>query len=222
LSRSPAKLDTTPKDIQSFLDNLPCTNAGKHGYYRALRAYFNWLYSPKSGLKLRMEDNPILAVYAPKVERKILPSLRNEQLASLIAQADNIRDKSIISLFADSGLRLRELANIESPDINWEERLIRVVCKGNKEGWAIFSDRTESLLKEWLSTHKTSGNMWGLKYWGIANMLRRLHEKTGLKCNPHVFRRTFASNLARKGIDILHIKRLGRWESIKMVEHYTA
>lgn len=51
-------------------------------------------------------------------------------------------------------------------------------------------------------------------------MLRRLRVKTGLPCNPHTFRRTFASLLAKKGIDSLHIMRLGRWESMSMVERY--
>lgn len=52
-------------------------------------------------------------------------------------------------------------------------------------------------------------------------MLRRLKAKTGLPYNPHTFRRTFASILAKRGVDSLHIMRLGRWESIEMVEHYT-
>jgi len=39
--------------------------------------------------------------------------------------------------------------------------------------------------------------------------------------NPHTFRRTFASILAKRGVDSLHIMRLGRWESIQMVERYT-
>ena len=52
-------------------------------------------------------------------------------------------------------------------------------------------------------------------------MLCRLRDKTGLPCNPHTFRRTFASILAKRGVDSLHIMRLGRWESIEMVERYT-
>ena len=51
-------------------------------------------------------------VDAPKVGKKILPSLSHEQVEYLIKQAECVRDKAIISLFADSGLRLSELANI--------------------------------------------------------------------------------------------------------------
>ena len=124
-------------------------------------------------------------------------------------------------MFADSGLRLSELASIQAHNIDWQNRLIKVKCKGNKEGYAPFGNRTATLLKRWLSEYEPDGNLWGLKRWGINIMLRRLSIKTGLPCNPHTFRRTFASILAKRGVDSLHIMRLGRWESIQTVERYT-
>jgi len=211
----------TGQEISQFLSNLGCTNGGKHAYYRALRAFYNWLYSPKSGNGLNPQDNPMLLVESPKVERKILPSLTTEQLDYLIEQAECIRDKAIISLFADSGLRLSELANIDQGNIDWQHRLIKVVCKGNKEGLAPFGQRTDKLLKEWLSQHHTGGKLWDLKARGIAWMLWRLEAKTGLPCNAHTFRRTFASILSKRGVDSLHIMRLGRWQSLAMVDRYT-
>ena len=106
-------------------------------------------------------------------------------------------------------------------DIDWDRRLIRAVCKGRKEALAPFGGRTEALMKEWLQQHRSAGRLWDVNAWGISSMLTRLERKTGLKCNPHTFRRTFASVLARRGVDSLHIMRLGRWESIQMVERYT-
>jgi site-specific recombinase XerD len=163
----------------------------------------------------------MLFVEAPKVERRILPSLTPKQLDFLIEQAGCVRDKAIISLFADSGLRLVELTNIKPNDIDWEHRLIKVTCKGNKEGFASFGERTESLLKAWLSQYNANGRFWDTNHWGICWMLRKLAAQTGLPCNAHTFRRTFASILAKRGIDSLHIMRLGRWESLAMVERYT-
>ena len=52
-------------------------------------------------------------------------------------------------------------------------------------------------------------------------MLRRLEAKTGITCNAHVFRRTFAVLLRKAGIDTMTIKELGRWESLEMVQRYT-
>ena len=42
---------------------------------------------------------------------------------------------------------------------------------------------------------------------GIKEMLNDLEKETGLPCNPHTFRRTFASNLHRAGLDVEHIMR---------------
>jgi len=214
-------INITGQQIARFLDTLQCSNGGKHAYFSVLRAFYNWLYSAKSGYGLNPQDNPILAVDSPKVERRILPSLTPKQLDFLIERAQGVRDKAIISLFADSGLRLFELANINPGNIDWENRLIKVTCKGNKEGYASFGKRTESLLKAWLSLHNANGRLWDVNHWGICWMLRKLSAETGLPCNAHTFRRTFASILAKRGIDSLHIMRLGRWESIQMVERYT-
>jgi site-specific recombinase XerD len=214
-------LNTTGRDIIAFMKSLKCSPGGKHSYYRTLKTFYNWLYSRKSGYHLNIQDNPILDVDAPKLDRKILPSLTTQQLDYLIEQAYCLRDKAIISLFADSGLRLRELASIELDNIDWSNRLIKVKCKGNKEGLAVFGKRTEALLKQWLSTYESNGKLWDLKPWGISIMLQRLKERTGLPCNPHTFRRTFATILAKRGVDCLHIMRLGRWASLQMVQHYT-
>jgi integrase/recombinase XerC len=165
----------------------------------------------------------MLGVEAPKLEKKILPCLTSEQVEYLVQQAENVRDKAIISLFTESGLRLSELASIRFQDIDWERRLIKVKCKGNKEALAPFGKRAEHYLKQYLTERiqPCDGRLWDLSAWGIAEMLKRLRRKTGLPCNPHTFRRTFATILAMKGIDSIHIMRLGRWESISMVERYT-
>jgi integrase len=163
----------------------------------------------------------MLGVDPPKVEKKILPSLTSDQVNTLLEVASCVRDKAIISLFADSGLRLSELANIKPENIDWHNGFIKVVCKGNKEGLAPFGERTRKLLKEWLSHYQVNGRLWNVNSWGIIEMLKQLRVKTGLPCNAHTFRRTFASLLAKRGVDSLHIMRLGRWESMAMVERYT-
>jgi len=65
-------------------------------------------------------------------------------------------------LFADSGLRLSELADIKTEHIGWEHKLIKVKYGGNKGGLAIFGQRTESLLKQWLSQYNADGRLWDI------------------------------------------------------------
>jgi integrase len=154
----------------------------------------------------------------------ILPSLTPEQVDYLIASADNVRDKAIISLFADSGIRLNELLNIRPADIGLDNMTVTVWGKGGKQRKAPFTKRTAELIRQVLmvnKVNKVSKNIWGLERRGIQIMLYRLQESTGLNCNPHAFRRTFASNLHRAGLDVEHIMRLGGWESLDMVLRYT-
>ena len=154
----------------------------------------------------------------------ILPSLTSEQVDYLIDSAEYVRDKTIISLFADSGIRLNELLHIKEHDIDLGSMTVTVWGKGGKQRKAPFTRRTAELISQMLRVNKVnvvSQNIWGLERRGIQIMLYRLQERTGLNCNPHTFRRTFASNLHRAGLDVEHIMRLGGWESLDMVLRYT-
>jgi len=128
-----------------------------------LRVFYNWLYFTKSGYSLQLQDNHILSVDPPEVEKKILPSLTSEQVGFLLQQTNCVRDKAIISLFADSCLRLSELERITVQDIDWDNRLIKVWCRGGKEALAVFGSKTESLLRQWLAEgNPQSRNIWGI------------------------------------------------------------
>ena len=61
--------ELTSNDINQFLHDLKCVN-GKHGYYRAMRAFCNWLYSNDY-----VNYNPIDKVDPPKPTKRILPIL---------------------------------------------------------------------------------------------------------------------------------------------------
>ena len=93
--------------------------------------------------------------------------------------------------------------------------------KGIKEVLAPFGELSEKYLQIWLAEYDPNSNIWGLNRCGITSMLRRLESITGIPCNPHTFRRTFACLLRKAGIDTMTIKDLGRWESLEMVQKNT-
>jgi len=93
----------------------------------------------------------------------ILPSLSRQQVELLIDKAPRSRDRAIVSLLAESGLRLTELVNIKNDDIDWQSRTVKVLGKGNKEGYAPFGSLSEQYLKAWLSEFQPNGeDIWGL------------------------------------------------------------
>ena len=216
-------LSPTPKQLNHYLDSLSCSQGGKHAYYRAISVFYNWLYSPRSGFRFNGERNPIAMIESPQKPKLILPSLTSEQVELLITKSKCVRDKAIIALFTESGLRLSELVNIRVSDIDWESRIIRVIGKGNKEGYAPFGEKTEYYLGLWLNEYEPQEDqrIWNIRYWGIKTVLDDLKRVAGIPCNPHTFRRTFACLLRKAGVDTMTIKDLGRWESLEMVQRYT-
>ena len=205
----------TSQGVTTFLASLTCGN-GKFSYYRAIRAYINWLVKYDY-----LKTNPMKRVDPPRLKKQILPSLTREQVDYLKNTVSTLRDKTIIALFADSGMRLTELARIKASDIDWENHTVTIWGKGSKQRRAPFTEKTAQLLRQLISEDGTGENIWHMKPRGVQNMLLELAKKTGLPCNPHTFRRTFASNLHRSGMDIEHIMRLGGWEDLSMVLRYT-
>jgi len=206
------------QDIREYLCSIAANQNGlgtRHASFRAIKAFYHWL-NVEYGF-----SNPMVDMPAPILSKLILPSLEKNQVLYLIEQAPTIRDKAIIALFVESGLRLSELVNITSSDIDWNNRIIRILGKGRKEAYAPFGELTEKYLRGWLAEYEPDSSIWGLNQWGVTSMLRRLSAETGLPCNPHTFRRTFACLLRKAGVDSLTIKDLGRWESLEMVQRYT-
>jgi site-specific recombinase XerD len=211
-------LKASRQQIQRYLNSIPPNQYGlstRHASFRAIKTFYRWL-NAEFGL-----PNPMAGMPAPILSKPILPSLDQNQVLRLIDYAHSVRDKAIIALFTESGLRLSELTNIEASVIDWQNRIIRVLGKGRKEAYAPFGELSELYLREWLGQYRPNGNIWGLNEWGIVSMLRRLEKATGLPCNPHTFRRTFACLLRKAGVDTMTIKDLGRWESLEMVQRYT-
>ena len=175
-------LKSSTSSIQHYLHSIPPNQNGlatRHASYRAIKTFYRWLNTEHD------LPNPLSSIPAPILGKPILPALDETQVRHLIDSVDCIRDKAIIALFVESGLRLSELANIKPDDINWTGRCIKVLGKGRKSALAPFGDLSEMYLRQWLSGYKPDTNLWGLNEWGITSMLRRLEARTGITCNPH-------------------------------------
>jgi len=211
-------LKATAAVVQRYLNTIPANANGlatRHASYRTIKTFYRWLKA-EYGL-----NNPIEGIRAPIIGKPMMPTLDENQVKQLMDSVDCIRDKAIIALFVESGLRLSELAHVKPDDINWTGRCIKVMGKGRKVAYAPFGDHSNKYITAWIKDYKPTDTVWGVSADGIATMLKRLEAKTGITCNPHTFRRTFAVLLRKAGIDTMTIKELGRWESLEMVQRYT-
>ena len=198
----------TPEGINAYLNSLNCGNA-KHNYYRVIKTLCRWLYSTD-----QLPTNTIEQVLPPRRQKKLLPAISKDQLEILISKAKTARDKVTLNLLWYSGMRLSEAANVRAGDFNWEEGTVIVLGKGNRYRKALAGN---GVVKEWFSEHAHLD----MTAKGIQTMLQRLSKETGIKCNPHSFRRGFAVHQFRSGLSTRVIQSLGGWETIAMVERYS-
>ncbi len=205
-------------DFLAIYDGKPWR---KHSFYRALRTFWKWV-----SINLSM-PNPYIdrfgnrVIEAPKTPKDVLYTVTPESVRLLIAAAPMTRDKAIISLLADSGVRRGELASIAVSDLDLERHRIKVQGKGGKEGFLVFGGTTKALIARHLTEAEPLGLLFGLNSYGVKSMLQRLARMTGIRCNAHSFRRGFATELRRKGLSELDIAELGRWSSVEMVMRYS-
>ncbi len=113
-------LKTTSAVIQRYLNTVPANANGlatRHASYRTIKTLYRWLKA-EYGL-----NNPIEGIQAPILGKPMMPTLDEIQVKQLIDSVDCIRDKAIIALFVESGLRLSELANIKPDDNQLDGRV---------------------------------------------------------------------------------------------------
>jgi integrase/recombinase XerC len=175
-----------------------------------------------------IDYNPFNKMKPPKKEKKIMPAMRLNQVEAAINADNNTRDKAIIALFAESGMRLSELASVELENIDFNTMNIRVLGKGRKWRYVPIGDLSKAYLLRYLKEHNVrSGIIWKTKttgenitYQTIRKMLDSLSSKVGFHMNPHQFRRGFVVMLKEQGVPITDIKEYGGWNDLAMPELY--
>jgi site-specific recombinase XerD len=208
-----------------------------HHYYRVLKAFYNWCMregfvteSPLEKIRLK---NPRLSVVQPySVEdiRKLLAvcDMDFKNNAKFLGS----RNKAIVLMLLDSGLRVSELANIKLEDIDTERGLIKVLGKGSKERVVrIGSTAQKALWKYLMFRHKTNSQaLWLteegtlLSKYSVQIMVKRLKERAGVtvKGNCHKFRHTFALSFLRKDKNPFNLQYLLGHSDLRMTRHYVS
>ncbi len=208
---------------------------GVHGAYRTLRAFFQWLV--KEEVMAPEWKNPMLKVNAPKVVLDPLEPISIEDVRALINTCQRggfigERDRAIFLFLLDTGARARELCNmnIKDIDLNTGAVMIRYGKRG-KTRMVFIGRKTRRAVRAYLRMrHDQSPAMFvskdeeRLTYDGLRQLLDRRAKRAELSNKPklHGFRRAFALNLLRSGVDIFVLQRLMRHADLQVLRRYLA
>ena len=172
----------------------------------------------------------LVKVDMPKVAKKRLPVLTASEVDTVIKACVSKRNKAIILVLVDTGLRRSELINLTWGDVDFSNGLTKVIRgKGRKDRSVVMGATTRRALlayRRLLSNVTDSApliqNQSGQRFTGtgILQIFKRLKIKTGINVNPHALRRTFVILSLRAGIDPLHLQALLGHAKLDMVMYY--
>lgn len=200
-------------------------------YYSSLNSFFKYLLEHEI-----IAQNPLELIDYPKYVKKVPENIYDSKVEELLnTQTSNnvnweLRNKLIINMLIDSGIRVSELVNIKLLDIDFIERAIKVKGKGNKERYVFFTSKTLKILNEWMDIHKsiTICEYVFINYKGeqlsqrsVQKIIKKAGEQIGLDLHPHMLRHTFATDLLNKGADIRMIQELLGHENLNTTQIYT-
>ncbi len=141
------------------------------------------------------------------------------------------RNRAIVLVLLDTGVRLSELLGMTLEDINTSNGNIRVTGKGNKERvvrvgkvaqkslWRYLMHRPDKGQSLWLSEE---GKRLGCV--GVQSLVQRLKERAGVNGDGsvHRFRHTFALNFLRADKNVFNLQYLLGHSQLEMVRRYTS
>lgn len=228
--------EITPNLIRQYLiylENKGHNPGGIHACYRTLRTFLYWW---EKELEPDGWKNPIRKVKAPKLEDKIIEPVDLKTVKALEDVCDRksfsgARDCAIFLCLLDTGARAQEFLDMNLESINQVtgEILIRH-GKGGKPRIVFLGRKSRKAVRCYLKFRKDGSNaIWvthegdRLSYSGLRGILNR---RSKLACvekpSLHDFRRAFALNMLRAGVDIFSLQKLMGHANLQVIQRYLA
>lgn len=197
-------------------------------YFKFLQRNYGALHNPFSSIKIKQRGRPL---------PKFLMHDEIERLLMACADdANGIRNQVMIEIMYACGFRVSELIHLRIKDINFEDRSIRVIGKGNKERvlffyeslkvkLIIYIDRYRPLLLNGKESEFVLVNHRGetMSDRGVQYIVHQLGLKANLrsKVHPHMLRHSFATHLIDNGASLRMVQLLLGHESLSTTQIYT-
>lgn len=219
-----------------FLNNKKYKKTSISRKLSSLRTFYKYLV-----LNNYCSNNPFILVSSPKKEKRI-PKFINYEGIDEIFKIPNLktkegqRERVIIELLYDTGIRVSELVNIKLKDIDYDNKTILIFGKGSKERLVPFGEKAYDALNLYINDGRlkyledksseyliVGVNEVKLTTRRIEQIIDNLINKTSIKMNvtPHMFRHTFATHLLDNGSDLLAVQKMLGHSSLSSTEIYT-
>ncbi|MCF8035727.1 MAG: tyrosine recombinase XerC [Desulfobacteraceae bacterium] len=204
----------------------------------AIRSFFNFLEKHRV-----ISENPAASVLTPKQDKPVPNHLTVDDMFRLIDSVNDQtlsgkRNRAILETLYSTGIRVSELVGLDVEDIDFDQRIVRVLGKGSierivpigekalqavrvyREDLYGNSAKTPDIWKGPLFLNKNGGR---LTVRSVARMLEQAARAAGLTMpvSPHDLRHTFATHLLDAGLDLRMVQELLGHRQLSTTQKYT-
>jgi integrase/recombinase XerD len=199
-------------------------------YIRNIKLFLEW--ARKQGEAVNAEAK------LPKLPRRLVEILEREEIQRIEDAATTERDKLIVRILADTGLRVGELVKLRSHDVIDQNKrpYVKVRGKGSRDRLVGLQPALARRLRRYIDRQRPedadsdrlfvsqrrdrrTGRHEPLTESGVQQMIRELGHRAGItkRVHPHVFRHSAATFMLRRGVNPLLVAKILGHESLAMI-----
>lgn len=200
-------------DIRNYLAKRKLSglsNRTLDGVRAILFAFYGWMAGEEY-----IGRNPCCTIKPIKYQEEIRLPFSNVEIDKLRTACKNEKERAIVEFFLATGVRVAEFCDLDIEDINFVDDRVRIRRgKGDKERYTYMNDLAKEHVLKYLNGRSTGALFMTQRKdrytkGGVRFLLHSLGDRAGVEdVHPHRFRRTFATSLASRGMQIQEIQKL--------------
>jgi integrase/recombinase XerD len=240
LAEKKKSIDLADKaDLLAFIASRVEGGAKPRSTARQLSSFRRFFrYIMREGMR---DNDPTSDIEMPRIGRS-LPKTLTEDEVELLLSAPNTdeplghRDRAMLELLYATGLRVSELINLKQSQVNFNQGVLRIIGKGDRERLIPLGEESQRWLKDfidgprmeillerqtdYLFPTRRGDRMTRQAFWHI---IKRYAQKAGVqkKMSPHSLRHAFATHLLNRGADLRVVQLLLGHSDLSTTQIYT-
>jgi len=188
-----------------------------------------------------LKSDPTTLIDSPKLWKKIPETLSLNEVETLISQPDlhsqqGARDKAILETLYATGMRVSELSNLKTNNVNLDIGFLRCIGKGNKERiiplgkkaihainrYLEFSRKyfLKQKISDFLFISRSGAKLSRQSVWKLVKRYA-LEAKIKKSIKVHTLRHSFATHLLERGADLRSVQEMLGHSDISTTQIYT-
>ena len=214
----------------------PLSVQSVHTYIRSMNHFLAWAKTPAGGSHDVSAKGTL-----PSLKKRIIPEILSlKQIDAIEQAADNERDALIVRLLADTGIRVGELVNLRTKDID-ERKELKVRGKTGERFVALLPSlyrRLRAFIEHkrpkdsdsdrifFSRRRRAGGDYEALTESGVQQLVRNLADRAEIKdasgrpmrVHPHTFRHSFITEMVKKNMNTLQLSRYVGHTTTRMID----